>query len=80
MVMNYRPTLLTLALLAAFKAANGQGYTSYFTGNTTDVVAFPLGGVCLMGGARVDDNATVWFLERVDGGDSAGYSRLCVAH
>ena len=47
----------------------GQSYTSYFTGNTTDVVSNPGGGVCLMGGASEDNNAMQWFLERADGGD-----------
>lgn len=47
----------------------GQAYTSYFTGNTTDVVVNALGGVCLMGGASEDDNAMQWFLQRANGGD-----------
>ena len=49
--------------------AAGQGYVSYFTGNPSDAVTAPLGGVCLMGGASEDDQAMTWFLERVDGGD-----------
>lgn len=47
----------------------GQNYTSYFTGNTTDVVTTPAGGICLMGGATEDDNAMRWFLRKVNGGD-----------
>jgi len=47
----------------------GQNYTSYFTGNTTDIVTNPLGGVCLMGGATEDDNAMKWFLQKANGGD-----------
>ena len=47
----------------------GQTYTSYFTGNTSDVETSPSGGVCLMGGSTEDDNAMKWFLERADGGD-----------
>jgi cyanophycinase-like exopeptidase len=47
----------------------GQTYTSYFTGNPTDLVVSPLGGVCLMGGAGEDDNAMKWFLQRANGGD-----------
>ncbi len=47
----------------------GQSYTSYFTGNTTDVVTNPSGGICLMGGATEDDNAMKWFLQRANGGD-----------
>jgi len=49
--------------------AAGQGYVSYFTGNPSDAVTAPPGGVCLMGGASEDDQAMTWFLERVDGGD-----------
>jgi cyanophycinase-like exopeptidase len=47
----------------------GQNYTSYLTGNLTDLVSSPLGGICLMGGASEDDNAMKWFLERANGGD-----------
>lgn len=47
----------------------GQGYTSYFTGNQTDKVTSPEGGICLMGGATEDDNAMRWFLQRAGGGD-----------
>lgn len=46
-----------------------QSYTSYFTGNSTDSVATPSGGVCLMGGATEDDQAMTWFLQRAAGGD-----------
>ena len=68
-MMHRRTTLLMFALFAALQAATAQGYTSYFTGNATDVVTSPQGGVCLMGGAGEDDNAMAWFLERVNGGD-----------
>jgi cyanophycinase-like exopeptidase len=47
----------------------GQNYTSYLTGNSTDLVTNPTGGICLMGGASEDDNAMKWFLERANGGD-----------
>lgn len=46
-----------------------QNYTSYFTGNSTDIITQPAGGVCLMGGATEDDNAMIWFLEQANGGD-----------
>lgn len=68
-MMHRHTTLLMFALFAALQAATAQGYTSYFTGNATDVVTSPQGGVCLMGGAGEDDNAMAWFLERVNGGD-----------
>ncbi|MBU3659000.1 MAG: cyanophycinase [Flavobacteriales bacterium] len=60
--------LLLLLSLIPFKGF-GQNYTSYFSGNTTDLVANPTGGICLMGGATEDDNAMKWFLERANGGD-----------
>ncbi|MCF8409897.1 MAG: cyanophycinase [Crocinitomicaceae bacterium] len=47
----------------------GQNYTSYLTGNSTDLVTNPTGGICLMGGASEDDNAMKWFLERANSGD-----------
>ena len=62
-----RSTLFGLCLVPA--CAIAQPYTSYFTGNTTDVVTTPVGGLCLMGGATESDPAMVWFLERASGGD-----------
>lgn len=46
-----------------------QGYTSYFTGNTTNVVTTPTFGVCLMGGATENDEAMKWLLQKANGGD-----------
>ena len=46
-----------------------QNYTSFFTGNSTDIVTIPTGGICLMGGATEDDNGMKWFLQRANGGD-----------
>lgn len=46
-----------------------QGYTSYFTGNATNVSTQPSFGVCLMGGATEHDNAMKWLLQKADGGD-----------
>ena len=57
------------ALLVESISGFSQGFTSYFTGNATDAVTIPSGGVCLMGGAAEDDNGMKWFLERVNGGD-----------
>ena len=61
--------LAAFATWGTIGSVQAQGYTSYFTGNETDAVASPQGGVCLMGGAGEDDNAMTWFLERVNGGD-----------
>lgn len=61
---------IILSILAMMPLLSfGQTYTSYFTGNETDVVTNPLGGVCIMGGASEDDNAMQWFLEKANGGD-----------
>jgi len=50
-------------------SAFSQSYTSYFTGNSSDVVTSPFGGVCIMGGATEHDEAMKWFLEQANGGD-----------
>lgn len=59
----------TLGLVFCFQMAIGQTYTSYLTGNESDIVTSPNGGVCLMGGATENDEAMRWFLERANGGD-----------
>jgi len=46
-----------------------QGYTSYFTGNPTDISPITAFGVCLMGGATEHDNAMIWLLNKANGGD-----------
>lgn len=48
---------------------NAQGYTSYFTGNTTNITTTPEFGVCLMGGASEHDDAMRWLLQKANGGD-----------
>lgn len=50
-------------------SVNTQTYTSYVTGNATDIETQSLGGVCMMGGASENDDAMKWFLERANGGD-----------
>lgn len=49
--------------------ASAQGYTSYFTGNSTNVATEASFGVCLMGGATEHDNAMKWLLQKANGGD-----------
>lgn len=49
--------------------AFSQGYTSYFTGNTTNITTNPEFGVCMMGGATENDNAMKWLLQKANGGD-----------
>jgi cyanophycinase-like exopeptidase len=46
-----------------------QGYTSYFTGNTTNITTTTTAGTCLMGGASEHDNAMRWLLQKANGGD-----------
>ena len=44
-------------------------YTSYFTGDTTNVNTNTQYRLCLMGGATEDDEAMKWFLNGSGGGD-----------
>jgi cyanophycinase-like exopeptidase len=61
---------LLLLIFTCFTATGfGQSITSYFTGNATDLVTVPDGGICMMGGASEHDEAMKWFLERANGGD-----------
>ncbi len=57
-----------LLLLFPFIAFS-QGYTSYFTGNATNITTSPTPGICLMGGASEHDDAMIWLLEKANGGD-----------
>jgi cyanophycinase-like exopeptidase len=61
--------LYSIILFLITQAAMGQTYTSYFTGDTSDVNPTPLGGTVLMGGASENDSAMVWFLKQANGGD-----------
>ena len=61
--------IITILLLSYSSLAFSQNYTTYFTGNTNDLVVNPSGGICLSGGAVEHDNAMQWFLERANGGD-----------
>jgi len=61
---------ILLALTIFFQLNTfSQNYTSYFTGNATDVVTNPAGGICMMGGATEHDEAMKWFLQNSNGGD-----------
>ena len=65
--MKFIFSFFAIVLLQNFCIA--QSYTSYFTGNIADATASPLGGTCMMGGARENNDAMRWFLERSGGGD-----------
>jgi len=60
-------TFVCLILLTSPSLA--QNFTSFFTGNSTNVDTTPQFGICLMGGASENDNAMQWFLNLADGGD-----------
>jgi cyanophycinase-like exopeptidase len=60
---------ITSILLIITTFCFGQSYTSYFTGDTSDVSPTPFGGTLLMGGATENDSAMVWFLKQANGGD-----------
>ena len=60
-------TILAILLVSFF--SQSQNYTSYFTGNSADVMTQPTGGICLMGGASEHDEAMKWFLQQSNGGD-----------
>ena len=57
--------LLLLFPIAIF----AQGYTSYFTGNPTNITTTTEPGICLMGGATEHDNAMRWLMQKAHGGD-----------
>ena len=59
-------TLCTLLAIQSF----GQNFTSFFTGNPTDVSTKPQGGICMMGGATENPEAMKWFLNRCNKGDA----------
>ncbi|MFZ1331681.1 MAG: cyanophycinase [Flavobacteriales bacterium] len=64
--MKYSTLFVLLFSLGLSAQTN---YTSYFTGNSIDIVTQPMGGMCMMGGATEDDNAMIWFLQQANGGD-----------
>jgi len=61
--------LLLLFFTIAINIKAQTPYTSYFTGDTTNVVKTTQYRLCLMGGATEDDNAMKWFLNGSGGGD-----------
>lgn len=58
-----------IAFFFLCNAVLAQGYTSFFTGNSTNITTVPVKGYCLMGGATENDNAMIWLLQRANGGD-----------
>ena len=61
---------LLLALFCIFqKTVCSAQFTSYFSGDTSNVSTQASGGSCLMGGASEQDEAMRWFLRQANGGD-----------
>lgn len=60
--------ILLFAMLGTL-SLQAQNYTSYFTGDDSDVSPETMGGLVLMGGATENDQAMQWFLEKANGGD-----------
>ena len=58
-----------LLIFAFINSVSSQNFTSFFTGNATNIDTNPTFGICLMGGATENDNAMQWFLNLADGGD-----------
>jgi cyanophycinase-like exopeptidase len=63
-----KKAILMIAVLGGL-SVQAQNYTSYFTGDESDVNPETLGGLVLMGGATENDQAMQWFLEKANGGD-----------
>lgn len=61
-------SIIFLFLLVS-QIAISQSFTSYFTGDTTDIDVEPDAGICLMGGATEHDSVMIWFLKQSAGGD-----------
>ena len=60
---------LLIILIISTSKLFSQSYTSYFTGDTSDISTNVQAGTVLMGGATENDSAMVWFLKRAGGGD-----------
>lgn len=61
--------LLFILSIGITSIMGAQNYVSYFTGNPTNIETTPEFGICMMGGASENDNASQWFLEKANGGD-----------
>ena len=63
------PIFFILCLLIIPELSFSQDFTLYLTGNKNDTITAPLGGICMMGGRRENNEAMKWFLNRANGGD-----------
>jgi cyanophycinase-like exopeptidase len=64
-----KKALLFILILFSKSIYSQIPFTSYFTGDTSNVVKTTQLRVCLMGGATEDNNAMKWFLNGSGGGD-----------
>jgi cyanophycinase-like exopeptidase len=64
-----KTSILFVSLLIWCNIKAQTSYTSYFTGDTSNVIKATHYRLCLMGGATEDDNAMKWFLNGSGGGD-----------
>ncbi|MEM7574928.1 MAG: T9SS type A sorting domain-containing protein [Bacteroidota bacterium] len=69
--MQFLPSKITLSLCLLLQASFllAQTYTSFFTGDTTDIQSSHQSGIVLAGGGPDNDQAMQWMLQRADGGD-----------
>jgi cyanophycinase-like exopeptidase len=58
-----------IGLFCLGQATAQQNFDYFFVGDTTDVNPTTEFGVCLMGGAVENDDASAWFLEKANGGN-----------
>lgn len=58
-----------LLMMVQINHSKAQGFTSFFTGDTSDVTTSTSNRICLMGGRTEDDNAMRWLLAGSGGGD-----------
>lgn len=65
----FQQILLILPLFFSYAGVSAQSFTSYFTGDTTNVERSTVTGTVLMGGSTENDSAMVWWLKRAGGGD-----------
>ncbi len=69
-MLNLKRTIFIFVFILSFsKMCFSQSYTSYFTGDTSDIATTTEGVTVLMGGATENDNAMIWFLQHSGGGD-----------
>lgn len=60
---------LAIFLFWVCVSLNAQNYTSFFTGDTSNVEVETQPGLVLMGGSTENDSAMVWWLKKSGGGD-----------